>query len=95
MSLRINIHLSLAGINSHLNGLLWVALIIMLAIVVSFQKKILMYLLGCVSILRLIFSFGPEPTLWLLGSANVSPLGIYLIASPSLCLDVFLFYFLQ
>ncbi|XP_050733369.1 inositol 1,4,5-trisphosphate receptor type 1-like isoform X4 [Eriocheir sinensis] len=70
----------LPSINSHLNGLLWVALIIMLAIVVSFQKKILMYLLGCVSIMRLIFSVGPEPTLWLLGSANVLLKGIHLVS---------------
>lgn len=68
------------SLNSHLNGLLWVGLLIMLAIVVSFQQKIIMYLLGLVSITRLIFSVGPEPTLWLLGSANVLLKGIHLVS---------------
>ncbi|XP_045110773.1 inositol 1,4,5-trisphosphate receptor-like isoform X11 [Portunus trituberculatus] len=68
------------SLNSHLNGLLWVGVLIMLAIVVSFQQKIIIYLLGLVSITRLIFSVGPEPTLWLLGSANVLLKGIHLVS---------------
>lgn len=61
-----------SDISGHVNGLMWVVLLIALAIVVSFQQQIFIYLLGSVSVVRLIFSVGPEPTLWLLGSANVS-----------------------
>nr|XP_045591991.1 inositol 1,4,5-trisphosphate receptor-like isoform X5 [Procambarus clarkii] len=70
----------LPNVNGHVNGLLWVVLLIALAIVVSFQRRIFMYLLGSISIVRLIFSVGPEPTLWLLGSANVLIKGIHLVS---------------
>ncbi|XP_069940179.1 inositol 1,4,5-trisphosphate receptor isoform X5 [Cherax quadricarinatus] len=70
----------LPNVNGHVNGLLWVVLLIALAIVVSFQRRIFMYLLGAISIVRLIFSVGPEPTLWLLGSANVLIKGIHLVS---------------
>nr|AAC61691.1 inositol 1,4,5-trisphosphate receptor [Panulirus argus] len=70
----------LPNISGHLNGLLWVVLLIGLAIVVSFQQQIFIYLLGSISVVRLIFSVGPEPTLWLLGSANVLIKGIHLVS---------------
>ncbi|XP_066945107.1 inositol 1,4,5-trisphosphate receptor isoform X30 [Macrobrachium rosenbergii] len=65
----------------HINGLVWVVLLIALAIVVMFPNKtILQYLLGAITIMRLIFSVGPEPTLWLLGSGNVLIKGIHLVS---------------
>ncbi|XP_064083329.1 inositol 1,4,5-trisphosphate receptor-like isoform X18 [Macrobrachium nipponense] len=65
----------------HINGLVWVVLLIALAIVVMFPNKtILQYLLGTITIMRLIFSVGPEPTLWLLGSGNVLIKGIHLVS---------------
>ncbi|XP_042229615.1 inositol 1,4,5-trisphosphate receptor-like isoform X5 [Homarus americanus] len=70
----------LPNVNGHVNGLLWVVLLISLAIVISFQRHIFMYLLGVISIVRLIFSLGPEPTLWFLGSANVLIKGIHLVS---------------
>ncbi|KAK7067485.1 Inositol 1,4,5-trisphosphate receptor type 1, partial [Halocaridina rubra] len=71
----------LPHVNGHVNGLLWVVLLIFLAIVVMLPNNtIVMYLLGAITILRLIFSVGPEPTLLLLGSANVIIKGIHLVS---------------
>ncbi|XP_047489023.1 inositol 1,4,5-trisphosphate receptor-like isoform X3 [Penaeus chinensis] len=70
----------LPNVNSHVNGLLWVVLLIALAIVVTLPKKVFMYILGFISIVRVIFSFGPEPALWLLGSANVLIKGVHLVS---------------
>ncbi|XP_042858800.1 inositol 1,4,5-trisphosphate receptor-like [Penaeus japonicus] len=70
----------LPNVNSHVNGLLWVVLLIALAIVVTLPKKVFMYILGFLSVMRVIFSFGPEPALWLLGSANVLIKGVHLVS---------------
>lgn len=70
----------LPNVNSHVNGLLWVVLLIALAIVVTLPKKVFMYILGFLLIMRVIFSFGPEPALWLLGSANVLIKGVHLVS---------------
>ncbi|XP_068212186.1 LOW QUALITY PROTEIN: inositol 1,4,5-trisphosphate receptor [Palaemon carinicauda] len=65
----------------HMNGLVWIILLIAIAILFMFPNKtIFYYLLGSITIIRLIFSVGPEPTLWLLGSFNVLIKGIHLVS---------------
>ncbi|KAK4321538.1 hypothetical protein Pmani_007659 [Petrolisthes manimaculis] len=67
-------------INSHLNGLLWLIVVISIIIVSSFRRRIFSYFTGAVLIARLIFSVGTAPTLWLLGSANVLIKGVHLVS---------------
>ncbi|OXB61843.1 hypothetical protein ASZ78_000997 [Callipepla squamata] len=56
----------------HLSGLLWTAMLISLAIVIALPKPHGIRALIASTILRLIFSVGLQPTLFLLGAFNVS-----------------------
>lgn len=63
----------LAGtLEPHWSGLLWTAMLISLAIVIALPKPHGIRALIASTILRLIFSVGLQPTLFLLGAFNVS-----------------------
>lgn len=68
-------HLSPAGmLDPHLSALLWIGVFATLAIVILMPQPLGIRALVFVTILRLIFSVGLEPTLFLLGAFNVSDL---------------------
>ncbi|CAL4061721.1 unnamed protein product, partial [Meganyctiphanes norvegica] len=71
---------TIPSLSGHISGLLWVVLLISLAIIITVPKPILIYFMGFTLILRLIFTFGPELTLTLLGSVNVVIKGIHLVS---------------
>lgn len=56
----------------HLSALLWIAMLVSLAIVIVLPQPHGIRALIASTILRLIFSVGLEPTLFLLGAFNVS-----------------------
>lgn len=64
-----------AGIlDPHLSALLWMGVLAALFIVIIMPQPLGIGALVTVTILRLIFSVGLEPTLFLLGAFNVSEL---------------------
>lgn len=64
-----------AGIlDPHLSALLWMGVLAALVIVIIMPQPLGIGALVTVTILRLIFSVGLEPTLFLLGAFNVSEL---------------------
>jgi len=63
---------TLGTLEPHLSGLLWTAMLISLAIVIALPKPHGIRALIASTILRLIFSVGLQPTLFLLGAFNVS-----------------------
>lgn len=67
-------------IGSHLSGLIWATMLASAAIVLTLPRETGIRTLVASTILRLIFSLGPEPTLWLLGSLTVILKGIHLIS---------------
>lgn len=67
------VHPSPAGmLDPHLSALLWMGVLATLVIVVIMPQPMGIRALVIVTILRLIFSVGLEPTLFLLGAFNVS-----------------------
>ncbi|XP_076123823.1 inositol 1,4,5-trisphosphate-gated calcium channel ITPR1 isoform X2 [Alosa pseudoharengus] len=64
----------------HLSGLLWLAMLVSLAIVIVLPQPHGIRALIASTILRLIFSVGLEPTLFLLGAFNVGNKVIFLIS---------------
>uniref|UniRef100_A0AAY4EJH4 Inositol 1,4,5-trisphosphate receptor n=1 Tax=Denticeps clupeoides TaxID=299321 RepID=A0AAY4EJH4_9TELE len=64
----------------HLSGLLWVAMLVSLAIVIVLPQPHGIRALIASTILRLIFSVGLEPTLFLLGAFNVCNKVIFLMS---------------
>lgn len=63
--------LSPGTLDGHLSALLWVAMLVSLAIVIILPQPHGVRVLIASTILRLIFSVGLEPTLFLLGAFNV------------------------
>lgn len=65
-------------LDPHLSALLWMGVLATLVIVIIMPQPLGIRALVMVTILRLIFSVGLEPTLFLLGAFNVSclPLGV-------------------
>lgn len=67
------VSLRLSGtLEPHLSALLWAAMLVSLAIVIVLPQPHGIRALIASTILRLIFSVGLEPTLFLLGAFNVS-----------------------
>lgn len=71
---------SLPQIGSHLSVLIWAAVICSAAIVITLPRETGIRTLVASVIFRLIFSVGPEPTLWLLGTLTVVLKGIHLVS---------------
>uniref|UniRef100_A0A665X738 Inositol 1,4,5-trisphosphate receptor n=1 Tax=Echeneis naucrates TaxID=173247 RepID=A0A665X738_ECHNA len=69
-----------AMLESHLSALLWMGVLATLAIVIIMPQPLGIRALVIVTILRLIFSVGLEPTLFLLGACNVCNKIIFLIS---------------
>ncbi|XP_046681904.1 inositol 1,4,5-trisphosphate receptor isoform X6 [Homalodisca vitripennis] len=64
----------------HLSGLIWAVMLVSAAIVITLPRESGIRTLVASTILRMIFSAGPEPTLWLLGTLTVLLKGIHLIS---------------
>lgn len=64
----------------HLSGLIWAVMLVSAAIVITLPRESGIRTLVASTILRMIFSAGPEPTLWLLGTVTVVLKGIHLIS---------------
>ncbi|XP_068598325.1 inositol 1,4,5-trisphosphate-gated calcium channel ITPR1-like [Brachionichthys hirsutus] len=67
-------------LDPHLSALLWMGVLAMLVIVVIMPQPLGIRVLVIITILRLIFSVGLEPTLFLLGAFNVCNKIIFLIS---------------
>ncbi|KAJ7999043.1 hypothetical protein DPEC_G00211300 [Dallia pectoralis] len=67
-------------LDGHLSALLWVAMLVSLAIVIVLPQPHGVRVLIASTILRLIFSVGLEPTLFLLGAFNVGNKMIFLMS---------------
>ncbi|XP_046984326.1 inositol 1,4,5-trisphosphate receptor [Schistocerca americana] len=64
----------------HLSGLIWAVMLVSAAIVITVPRESGVRTLVASTILRLIFSVGPEPTLWLLGTLTVLLKGVHLVS---------------
>ncbi|KAF5282120.1 hypothetical protein FQA39_LY17676 [Lamprigera yunnana] len=67
-------------LGSSISALIWLAMVASCAIVVTLPRETGIRTLVASSILRLIFSVGPEPTLLLLGTLTVFLKGIHLVS---------------
>lgn len=63
-------------LDPHLSALLWMGVLATLVIVIIMPQPLGIRALVIITILRLIFSVGLEPTLFLLGAFNVSSLAL-------------------
>nr|CAD7455068.1 unnamed protein product [Timema tahoe] len=64
----------------HVSGLIWAVMLVSAAIVITLPRESGVRTLVASTILRMIFSGGPEPTLWLLGSITFLVKGIHLVS---------------
>ncbi|XP_066997452.1 inositol 1,4,5-trisphosphate receptor isoform X2 [Anabrus simplex] len=67
-------------LGQHLSGLIWAAMLISAAIVITVPRQSGVKTLVVSTILRMIFSVGPEPTLVVLGTITVLLKGIHLVS---------------
>ncbi|XP_030748640.1 inositol 1,4,5-trisphosphate receptor isoform X3 [Sitophilus oryzae] len=70
----------LPKISSTISILIWFAMLVSSAIVITLPRETGIRTLVASTILRLIYSLGPEPTLWLLGSVTIILKGIHLVS---------------
>ncbi|XP_035720751.1 inositol 1,4,5-trisphosphate receptor-like isoform X3 [Vespa mandarinia] len=71
---------SVPKLGSHLSALIWAVMLSSAAIVITLPRESGIRTLVASTILRLIFSIGPEPTLWLLGFVTIVLKIIHLIS---------------
>ncbi|XP_012277978.1 inositol 1,4,5-trisphosphate receptor isoform X3 [Orussus abietinus] len=71
---------SVPNLGSHLSALIWTVMLSSAAIVITLPRESGIRTLVASTILRLIFSVGPEPTLWLLGFVTVVLKVVHLIS---------------
>lgn len=64
-------------LSSHLSALIWTVMLSSAVIVITLPRESGIRTLVASTILRLIFSIGPKPTLWLLGFLTVIDLEIF------------------
>lgn len=74
------LNISKLELNSHMSWLIWAIMLTSLAIVVTLPRESGIRTLVASIILRCIFSLGPEPTLWLLGSSTVLFKGVHIVS---------------
>ncbi|XP_033607946.1 inositol 1,4,5-trisphosphate receptor isoform X2 [Cryptotermes secundus] len=67
-------------LGQHFSGLIWAVMLVSVAIVITLPRESGVRTLVASTILRMIFSVGPEPTLLLLGTITVFLKGIHLIS---------------
>ena len=70
----------ISELSSHFSGLIWAVMLSSAVIVVTLPRESGIRTLVASTILRLIFSIGPEPTLWLLGFLTVSKINIKILS---------------
>ena len=73
----------------HLSALLWIGMVVSLSIVIVMPQPLGIRALILATILRLIFSVGLEPTLFLLGAFNVSVTSHILYTSLCVCVCLY------
>ncbi|XP_060537009.1 inositol 1,4,5-trisphosphate receptor isoform X3 [Cylas formicarius] len=71
---------TLPQITSTISILIWIAMLVSSAIVITLPRETGIRTLVASTILRLIYSLGPEPTLWILGSVTIILKGIHLVS---------------
>uniref|UniRef100_A0A182MHW8 Inositol 1,4,5-trisphosphate receptor n=1 Tax=Anopheles culicifacies TaxID=139723 RepID=A0A182MHW8_9DIPT len=71
---------ALPELSFHLTSLIWMVMLASLAIVITLPRQSGIRTFVVALILRLIFSCGPEPTLWLLGCITVIMKGVHIIS---------------
>ncbi|XP_049298467.1 inositol 1,4,5-trisphosphate receptor isoform X3 [Anopheles funestus] len=71
---------ALPELSFHLSSLIWIVMLVSLAIVITLPRQSGIRTFVVALILRLIFSCGPEPTLWLLGCITVIMKGVHIIS---------------
>ncbi|CAL7936480.1 unnamed protein product [Xylocopa violacea] len=71
---------SVPKLSSHLSALIWTVMLASAVIVITLPRESGIRTLVASTILRLIFSVGPEPTLWLLGFVTVVLKVVHLIS---------------
>ncbi|XP_052892745.1 inositol 1,4,5-trisphosphate receptor [Anopheles moucheti] len=71
---------ALPELSFHLSSLIWMVMLVSLAIVITLPRQSGIRTFVVALILRLIFSCGPEPTLWLLGCITVVMKGVHIIS---------------
>ncbi|XP_060816925.1 inositol 1,4,5-trisphosphate receptor isoform X15 [Bombus pascuorum] len=71
---------SVPKLSSHLSALIWAVMLSSAVIVITLPRESGIRTLVASTILRLIFSIGPEPTLWLLGFLTVVLKVVHLIS---------------
>jgi hypothetical protein len=72
LSIMMHSFFFLAELGQHLSGLIWAVMLVSAAIVITLPRESGIRTFVASTILRLIFSVGPEPTLILLGTITVS-----------------------
>lgn len=70
----------LLELGSSISALIWAAMLSSATLVITLPRETGIRTLVASTILRLIFSLGPEPTLWLLGTLTVLLKGIHLVS---------------
>ncbi|XP_046406859.1 inositol 1,4,5-trisphosphate receptor isoform X3 [Ischnura elegans] len=71
---------SVPKLGAHLSGLIWFIMLVSAMIVITLPRQSGIRALVASTILRMIFSVGPEPTMWLLGTMTVLLKGIHLVS---------------
>ncbi|XP_053672160.1 inositol 1,4,5-trisphosphate receptor [Anopheles nili] len=71
---------ALPELSFHLSLVIWIVMLVSLAIVITLPRQSGIRTFVVALILRLIFSCGPEPTLWLLGCITVVMKGVHIIS---------------
>ncbi|XP_065090609.1 inositol 1,4,5-trisphosphate receptor isoform X2 [Ochlerotatus camptorhynchus] len=71
---------SVPELSFHLSSLIWIVTLVSLAIVITLPRQSGIRTFVVALILRLIFSCGPEPTVWLLGCVTVIMKGVHIIS---------------
>ncbi|XP_018312047.1 inositol 1,4,5-trisphosphate receptor isoform X9 [Mycetomoellerius zeteki] len=71
---------SVPKLSYHLSALIWTVMLASAAIVITLPRESGIRTFVASTILRLIFSVGPEPTLWLLGFVTITLKGVHLIS---------------
>lgn len=79
-----------AELGPHLSGLIWAVMLVSAAIVITLPRESGIRTLVASTILRMIFSAGPEPTLWLLGTLTVRHIHL----KPQSCHKVYVYVYL-
>lgn len=67
-------------LNSHLSGLIWAVMLLSLASIFTVPRPSGIRTFVASIILRMIFSIGPSPTIWLLGFLTVILKGIHIVS---------------